>query len=184
MQFDNRISRDESIKWLRKGVRGNVFWNMKRQECLLGSKDPFRDWLTEWGAVDLRGVDLRNADLSEANLTCVDFTDADLSFANLLNTDLRGAIFDGAVMDQTGFVGAVMDSTELNGTRFYGATMGCTILGNLDLSSCFGLDRICHAMPSTVGIDTIVRSKGKIPEEFLRGCEVPETIIDIQKLLY
>jgi len=32
-------------------------------------------------------------------------------------------------------------------------------------------------MPSTVGIDTIFASKGKIPESFLRGCGVPESFI-------
>ena len=31
--------------------------------------------------------------------------------------------------------------------------------------------------PSTVGIDTLFRSGGKIPEAFLRGCGVPETLI-------
>ena len=34
-----------------------------------------------------------------------------------------------------------------------------------------------HSGPSTVGIDTIYASGGKIPESFLRGCGVPENFI-------
>jgi len=34
-----------------------------------------------------------------------------------------------------------------------------------------------HFGPSTVGIDTIYKSKGKIPEVFLRGCGVPDDMI-------
>lgn len=35
------------------------------------------------------------------------------------------------------------------------------------------MDTVRHEGPSTVGIDTIYKSKGKIPEVFLRGCGVP-----------
>ena len=34
-----------------------------------------------------------------------------------------------------------------------------------------------HRGPSTIGIDTIYRSKGNIPEVFLRGAGVPEDFI-------
>src|SRR5262249_3114969 len=34
-----------------------------------------------------------------------------------------------------------------------------------------------HDGPSTIGIDTIFRSKGKIPEVFLRGAGVPDSLI-------
>ncbi len=34
-----------------------------------------------------------------------------------------------------------------------------------------------HRGPSTIGIDTIYKSHGKIPEVFLRGCGVPEEFI-------
>ena len=41
-----------------------------------------------------------------------------------------------------------------------------------------GLDSIRHHGPSTVGIDTLFRSGGKIPEAFLRGCGVPDVLIE------
>ena len=40
-----------------------------------------------------------------------------------------------------------------------------------------GLESIKHEGPSTVGVDSLVRSRGKIPEAFLRGCGVPATLI-------
>ena len=55
--------------------------------------------------------------------------------------------------------------------------MGGTVLANTDLSAAKGLDTIQHWQPSTVGIDTFYRSKGMIPETFLRGCGVPDTMI-------
>jgi hypothetical protein len=37
---------------------------------------------------------------------------------------------------------------------------------------------INHRGPSTISIDTIIRSQGKIPESFLRGAGVPDAIIE------
>jgi hypothetical protein len=51
------------------------------------------------------------------------------------------------------------------------------VFGDVDLSSTKGLETVRHEGPSTIGIDTIIASRGKIPEVFLRGCGVPENII-------
>jgi hypothetical protein len=40
-----------------------------------------------------------------------------------------------------------------------------------------GLEAIKHHAPSTLGVDTLVRSRGKIPAAFLRGCGVPDPLI-------
>jgi hypothetical protein len=47
----------------------------------------------------------------------------------------------------------------------------------VDLSAVKGLDRAVHKGPSTIGIDTLFRSAGRIPEVFLRGCGVPGSVI-------
>ena len=52
-----------------------------------------------------------------------------------------------------------------------------TFFIDLDLSETRGLETIGHMGPSSVGIDTIIRSQGKIPEAFLRGCGVPDVWI-------
>jgi len=45
------------------------------------------------------------------------------------------------------------------------------------LSAVNNLDQVEHVGPSTIGIDTLYKSNGKIPESFLRGCGVPDILI-------
>src|SRR5262245_48416062 len=40
-----------------------------------------------------------------------------------------------------------------------------------------GLESVRHLGPSHVSTTTLVRSRGKIPEAFLRGCGVPDVLI-------
>src|SRR3984893_7225717 len=49
-----------------------------------------------------------------------------------------------------------------------------TVFAEVDLSSCSGLDSVQHDGPSTLGVDSIIRSKGRIPEAFLRGVGLPD----------
>ena len=51
------------------------------------------------------------------------------------------------------------------------------MFGDNDLSTVKGLETVRHLGPSTVAIDTIYKSKGDIPEAFLRGAGVPEDFI-------
>jgi hypothetical protein len=46
-----------------------------------------------------------------------------------------------------------------------------------------GLETVRHVGPSIIGIDTILLSKGNIPESFLRGCGVPDEFITYAKSL-
>jgi hypothetical protein len=52
-----------------------------------------------------------------------------------------------------------------------------TIFANVDFKGAIGLDKANHQGPSTVGIDTLYRTGGKIPEKFLRDAGVPEELI-------
>ncbi len=88
--------------------------------------------------------------------------------ANLTDADLSGAYLAGV-----DFNGAIFSATNL--TR---ATVGFTVFGNVDLSSVKGLDSISHEFPSSIGIDTIYRSNGNIPEVFLKGAGVPDSFIE------
>jgi hypothetical protein len=58
-----------------------------------------------------------------------------------------------------------------------------TVFANNDLQATYGLEGVEHGGPSTVGIDTLYLSKGRIPEIFLRGCGVPENFITFAKSL-
>jgi hypothetical protein len=58
-----------------------------------------------------------------------------------------------------------------------------TVFANVDLSIVPRLETVSHDGPSTIGIDTLYRSRGNIPEAFLRGEGVPDEIITYAKSL-
>ena len=60
---------------------------------------------------------------------------------------------------------------------------GGTLLANCDLSTVIGLESMMHGAPSTVSLDTIARSGGRIPRLFLLGAGVAEPLIDAQATL-
>ena len=72
---------------------------------------------------------------------------------------------------------------KAKGANFAKAIFGFTIFSNIDFSEVTGLESVDHNGPSTIGIDTIYNSKGKIPEIFLRGCGIPENFITFHKSL-
>jgi hypothetical protein len=69
----------------------------------------------------------------------------------------------------------------LSGTDFTDALAHFTTFAYTDLSAAKGLETIFHLGPSTIGVDTIYKSRGKIPEVFLRGCGVPEEFIEFAR---
>ncbi|HKF56978.1 MAG TPA: toll/interleukin-1 receptor domain-containing protein, partial [Blastocatellia bacterium] len=64
-----------------------------------------------------------------------------------------------------------------------GAALGDTIIANTDLGAAHGLDSVNHLGPSTIGIDTLFKSGGGIPETFLRGCGAPDDLINFARSL-
>lgn len=136
----------------------------------------------------LIGADLRQANLSESMLGGSDLSRADLSRANLRSAELFGANLHDAELAEADLSYAqlsqtIFDQTRLSRTRFVGSGMVYTLFGNVDLSEAKGLETVNHFGPSTIGIDTIYRSQGKIPEVFLRGAGVPEAFITYIKSL-
>jgi hypothetical protein len=73
--------------------------------------------------------------------------------------------------------GADLNGADLDGANLSGAIVGRTEFGHVDLSVVKGLETVNHYRPSTIGIDTIYKSKGKIPPVFLRGCGMPDNFI-------
>jgi hypothetical protein len=142
-------------------------------------------WSSEnWFAgLDLSGADLTTVDLPEADLSAADLSGAALSRANLSGADLRGADLRGADLGRANLSGANLSMANLNGADLTGAELGFTILAFLDLREVKGLDTVQHTGPSSIGIETIYRSNGEIPEVFLRGAGVPDTFITFAKSL-
>jgi uncharacterized protein YjbI with pentapeptide repeats len=136
----------------------------------------------ELGNADLTVAHLASANFSDTNLTAADLSGSNLSSAKFRGAFLSGTDFSNADLSGADFVGAVFRHTRLRGANLHRASVGSSFC-DIDLSEVKGLDTLRHDFPSTVGIDTIYFSKGKIPESFLRGAGVPDNFITFAKSL-
>jgi hypothetical protein len=177
------MDREEAIKLLKGGFDGVNEWNRRRM-----AKKEIPDLsLANLLGANLLGANLANANLLLANLVRASLTGANLVDASLVNADLRGADLRGASLDRASLDGANLrgakigwanlSGAELSGVTLDGAVCEQTVFADVDFSSVRGLDSVTHLGPSSIGIDTLIRSKGKIPEAFLRGCGVPDSLI-------
>jgi hypothetical protein len=146
----------------------------------------------------LRDSDLRHARLGgawleganlQADLRIANFRSALLNSADLTGADLRATDFWDAELDRAIFRTADLGGADLRGAHFGScdlteALLSYTTFGFNDLSAVKGLETVRHRGPSTIGIDTIYKSKGNIPEAFLRGAGVPEDFITYMKSLF
>ncbi|MFZ1007756.1 MAG: toll/interleukin-1 receptor domain-containing protein [Candidatus Sulfotelmatobacter sp.] len=156
------MANDEHLARLRDGVEG---WNRWKRDHL--------DTVP-----DLRKADLNDANLEGVNLLFADLRGASLSNANLRESELALVNLAGAYLHSTNFSGA-----NLSGANLAGAAVLYSVFADVDLSDVEGLEAVLHGGPCTIGIDTIYRSKGSIPESFLRGCGVPNDFITFIKSL-
>lgn len=132
---------------------------------------------------NLTGANLRRANLTRVNLNGADLTDADLTEANFSGAALNRSNLNGAKLSETDFYEAVFNDASTVGARFAGAIFGYTVFQNCDLSQAADLDQGRHDAPSTVGIDTLFRSSGKIPGAFLSGIGAPGEVLAFLRTL-
>ena len=148
------------------------------------------------GAV-LPGVNLSDADLSGADLTGADLDEADLSNAKLGGADLLAAHLRGANISLADLSRASLGLADLNdanlsaadliwtnfsaasvtGTNFAHANCLTTLFLDLNLGKSIGLDECKHVGPSVIDFRTLSRS-GNLPISFLRGCGLPDILIE------
>jgi TIR domain/Pentapeptide repeats (9 copies) len=156
---------------------------------------------------DLSEAELTELDLSKANFTDTNLKDADLSFASLISANLRGADLYGAHFYSTNLLRASLAEAHLYGAHLAesdfhhvdfheadlaeakfrgaglseasldGAKLYETLFANVDLSATRGLDACVHEGPSVLDHRTLQRS-GRLPLAFLRGCGLPDRLID------
>jgi hypothetical protein len=175
------MSNPEHLAMLKEGVEA---WNQWRKEnpaitpelsgANLSGADLYCADLTRanLGGVNLGGANLIEACLSGADLNKADLDCTDLNGADLYKADLRTAVL------KANFMSANLDCALLSQSDFAGAWVGYTTFADTDLSDVRGLEAVVHQGPSSIGIDTIYKSKGQIPHAFLRGCGVPENFIE------
>jgi hypothetical protein len=170
------MASQQHLDILAKGVEAWNAWRKKNPDVRL-----------DLTGAHLSNANLRDADFGEANLSGAHLDDANLVEAQLISANLRNArLIDArltrAYLNDADLHGADLsgcDLTEaiLSGTDLSGAIAWCTSFANVDLSSAKGLDTIEHHGPSSIGLDTIYRSQGKISQSFLRGAGVSENFI-------
>ncbi len=172
-----------NLEHLAKLKEGVAAWNQWRDDA---------DVAIDLSGANLSGADLRRANFRHTNFLSHDYFDIDeagrpirtakfgavLSKADLSSANLAGADFNLADLR-----GANLDGANLSGAEFGNAQFHRTVLTDLDLSAANGLDTVIHYGPSSIGIDTIYKSGGKIPEVFLRGAGVPGSFIVQMKAL-
>ena len=136
----------------------------------------------------LSGADLSEADLKKAFFIRSDLANVDLSKSDCQRADFRWAYlikarFNGANLSGANLIEANLTKAELRNSNLNEAFIAWSCFGDNDLSQTHGLNEVKHFGPSTIGIDTIYRSKGNVPEEFLRGAGVPEHFISYTRYL-
>jgi hypothetical protein len=165
------MANPEHLAILQQGVAAWNAWRKEHPEIYLDLSEAILSGADlRW--VDLHWVNLRGATLHETPLHTADLRGADLRMAYL-----TGAILTKAILREAVLTDAILSETDLSGADLTSATIAYTSFNNLDLCKVKGLDTLTHLSPSTIGIDTIYRSGGKIPESFLRGAGVPEDFI-------
>jgi uncharacterized protein YjbI with pentapeptide repeats len=180
------VANEEQLAILKSGV---AVWNEWRKANSLVPLDLSGADLrmAELGDANLRRAILSNTKLSGANLrdaklTGAKFTGANLSGASLSGAQLTGAKFTAANLTDANLSGATLSGANfsganLGGTNFDGAIIGGTIFAFVDLTAALHLDTCKHMDRSAVDFATLETSRS-LPISFLRGCGLPELLLD------
>ncbi len=185
------MANPEHLAILKQGVEN---WNQWRKAYPVVDVELSQADLT---GQNLQEANLKAADLSRADLSGANLRDADFSFSRLIAANLGGADATGTNFVRTNAIFANITQTKLSRAILRGADLrwarlistelqdadlsqaiaGATLFSNLDLSRAQNLHMVQHFSPSTIGIDTIYKSRGMVAERFLRGCGVPDSFI-------
>jgi hypothetical protein len=191
----------EHLAILKQGVE---VWNRWRADSEVKHPDLSNSDLSksDFSGADFTQSDLKEVDLRDAKLSFADFGGADLTDANFNNIECMGSAFDGTNLESASFAGGLFIGTvfgnihprrthlslyvngpRLHGTDFTQAQMSLCVFQNTDLSHAKGLATVRHSLPSSIDVGTLYKSKGKIPEVFLRGAGLPDSLIVFHRSL-
>lgn len=168
-------------------LQGVDTWNMWRRE------NYGLNLLPDLSGVDFLHKNLVGANFSHTNLTGVNFAFAHLAGVNLVEANLTDVILQRSNLSDANLTRAnltnanlseaLLVETVLKETDFMNAVLAHTVLANLDLRECQNLDTIRYKEPSSLSVDTIMRSRGTLPVKFLRGVGLSESFITLLSAL-
>jgi uncharacterized protein YjbI with pentapeptide repeats len=160
--------------------QGAAVWNEWRKRNPYSSPD-----LTE---ANLRQANLSAANLRQANLSAANLRQANLIRANLIRADfsatnLREANLTQADLRGTNLVEADLRLANLRRANLRGANLTRARLRETNfadiiaLENTVGLEDCEHRGPSILDFRTVAKS-GPLPIAFLRGCGLPDILIE------
>lgn len=171
------MANEEHLEILKQGVKA---WNRWREENPEIKPDLLQ--------VNLRGEDLRDVNFSNTGLTMAtlswtllsgaNFNNASLFMADLCMADLTNAQLRSAFLWVTNLCYANLSGANLENAKF-----SQTLLGGTNFSGVVGLGSCTHDGPSIIDIETVAKS-GKLPLSFLRGCGLPDAVIENSPILF
>lgn len=187
------MANQEHLDVLKQGVDVWNQWRQEHPEILPDLRDADL-YKANLGEANFSMVNLKRANLNKVILVKANLVKASLNFANLSDGDLRAATFQEADLSDTTLHRADLRNADLSNARLLftdfsdalllradlrGASVLKTVFGNLDFRGVKGLEAVKHRGPSIIGIDTIYRSRGLVPEIFLRRAGVPSSFLEI-----
>jgi len=133
------------------------------------------------GGATVRKAVLDGADLSRARLIGASFSEAELTGVQLAGAMLNGAKFRRANLSRANLGGASLHGTvlgwaNLRGADLTGAILGYTIFGAANLRDPKGLAE-CRFLGPCILDHRAIQKSGSLPLPFLRGCGLPDSLI-------
>jgi hypothetical protein len=160
------MANPEHLKILRQGI---TVWNQWRK-----NNPSIKPDLSE---IDFQKRNFAKANFSHANCYQSDFREANLAGASFEYANLPETIFSRANLSRADFFSATFVAAALDEANFEKVRMGSVVFAETNLSRVKGLDSVFHDGPSSIDIESLYRSEGKISDEFLRNLGVPEDVI-------
>lgn len=181
------MANKEHLEILKKGVDE---WNRWRKSYpttkpdLTGAylSESSLEWVAPNAPPDLGIANFRGADFTDAQLSYSVLKGADLRVARLVRADLTGANLRKAGLGGADLRAAKLYETNLTLASFVGANLeGAifweTVLARVNFTEALGLESCRHGGPSIID-DRTLRRSGGLPEHFLRGCGLPDSLIE------
>ncbi len=160
-------------------MQGGIAWNKWREDnpeiipqlsgVDISEMDGFPTLL---GGLNLSNAYIESTILYGLSMDGSNFEGAILENSNCYGTTFGGSNFKNAKLELVNFTLA-----DLEGSDFDKAYLGNTIFGNCNLSLAKNLNTCIHVNPSVLDHFTLAQS-GNLPLPFLRGCGLPDFIID------
>jgi uncharacterized protein YjbI with pentapeptide repeats len=174
------VANDEHLALLRQGT---AVWNEWRGRNPDSRPDLRKAKLSK---ANLRSVNLSTANLEKADLSMAILRSANLRGASLYGANLSGATLSEADLSWADLGGADLSMANLRETNFYRASLydanfseaflRNTIFADINLAETRGLDECEHLGPSHIDFQTLLSQD--LPLSFLRGCGLPDRLID------